>query len=46
VLRPGIDGNSTRGLPGPAQYGEEVKPVFEHEIPNIEGKNMVAVVVR
>jgi quercetin dioxygenase-like cupin family protein len=22
-----------------------VKPVFEHEIPNIEGKNMVAVVV-
>jgi quercetin dioxygenase-like cupin family protein len=22
-----------------------VKPVFEHEIPNIEGKNMVAIVV-
>jgi quercetin dioxygenase-like cupin family protein len=31
--------------PGLAQYGEEVKPVFEHEIPNIEGKRMVALVV-
>jgi len=33
------------GAPGFAQHGEEVKPVFEHPIPNIEGKNMVAVVV-
>lgn len=33
------------GSPGLAQYGEEVKPVFEHVIPNIEGKKMVAVVV-
>ena len=31
--------------PGLAQYGEEVKPVFEHAIPNIEGKSMVALVV-
>ena len=31
--------------PGRAQSSEEVKPVFEHAIPNIEGKRMVAVVV-
>jgi quercetin dioxygenase-like cupin family protein len=34
-----------RVLPGLAQSSEEVKPVFEHAIPNIEGKRMVAVVV-
>src|SRR3954468_20756310 len=31
--------------PGFAQNVEQVKPVFEHAIPNIEGKRMVAVVV-
>jgi quercetin dioxygenase-like cupin family protein len=31
--------------PGLAQTSEEVKPVFEHRIPNIDGKGMVAVVV-
>jgi quercetin dioxygenase-like cupin family protein len=31
--------------PGLAQQGEEAKVVFEHAIPNIEGKSMVAVVV-
>jgi quercetin dioxygenase-like cupin family protein len=31
--------------PALAQSGEEVKLVFEHVIPNAEGKNMVAVVV-
>ena len=30
---------------GPAQYSDDVKVVFEHAIPNIEGKRMVAVVV-
>jgi len=30
---------------GPAQHGEDVKVVFEHAIPNIEGKRMVAVIV-
>jgi quercetin dioxygenase-like cupin family protein len=30
---------------GFAQHVEQVKPVFEHAIPNIEGKSMVAVVV-
>ena len=30
---------------GPAQNVEQVKPVFEHVIPNAEGKSMVAVVV-
>ena len=30
---------------GFAQTTEQVKPVFEHVIPNIEGKSMVAVVV-
>jgi quercetin dioxygenase-like cupin family protein len=34
-----------RVLPGFAQSTEEVKPVFEHAIPNIAGKRMVAVVV-
>jgi quercetin dioxygenase-like cupin family protein len=28
-----------------AQTGEQVKPVFEHILPNAEGKSMVAVVV-
>ena len=31
--------------PGLAQNGEQVKPVFEHIIPNAEGKSMVAIVV-
>ena len=31
--------------PGLAQTPEQVKLAFEHEIPNIEGKRMVAVVV-
>ena len=31
--------------PGFAQNVEQVKPVFNHVIPNIEGKSMVAVVV-
>jgi quercetin dioxygenase-like cupin family protein len=31
--------------PGLAQDVERVKPVFEHVLPNAEGKNMVAVVV-
>jgi quercetin dioxygenase-like cupin family protein len=31
--------------PGLAQNGEEVKVVFEHAIPNTEGKSLVAVVV-
>ena len=31
--------------PGLAQNMEQVKPVFEHIIPNAEGKRMVAVVV-
>jgi quercetin dioxygenase-like cupin family protein len=31
--------------PGHVQRGEEVKPVFQHVIPNAEGKSMVAVVV-
>jgi quercetin dioxygenase-like cupin family protein len=31
--------------PGLAQSGEQVKPVFEHVLPNAEGKSMVAVVV-
>jgi quercetin dioxygenase-like cupin family protein len=30
---------------GRGQNVEQVKPVFEHAIPNIEGKSMVAVVV-
>jgi quercetin dioxygenase-like cupin family protein len=31
--------------PGLAQTGEQVKPVFEHVIPNADGKSMAAVVV-
>ena len=31
--------------PGLAQNLDQVKPVFEHVIPNVEGKSMVAVVV-
>lgn len=31
--------------PGLAQEVEQVKPVFEHVLPNTKGKNMVAVVV-
>jgi quercetin dioxygenase-like cupin family protein len=31
--------------PGHAQNLEQVKPVFEHAIPNIEGKSLIAVVV-
>ena len=31
--------------PGLAQTAEQVKPVFEHKIPNVEGKSMIAVVV-
>ena len=31
--------------PALAQSGERVQPVFEHAIPNIEGKSMVAIVV-
>ena len=31
--------------PALAQNLEQVKPVFEHVIPNVEGKSMVAVVV-
>jgi quercetin dioxygenase-like cupin family protein len=31
--------------PGLAQNGEQVKPVFEHVLPNAEGKSMAAVVV-
>ena len=30
---------------GPAQYGTDVKVVFERAVPNIKGKRMVAVVV-
>src|SRR5436305_12721335 len=36
----------TFGLsPGLAQNVEQVKPVFQHVIPNAEGKSMIAVVV-
>lgn len=31
--------------PGLAQNLEQVKPVFEHIIPNVQGKSMVAVIV-
>ena len=31
--------------PGLAQNVEQVKPVFEHVIPNVDGKRMVAVIV-
>src|SRR4051812_32876439 len=30
---------------GRAPHGEVVKPVFQHVIPNVDGKSMVAVVV-
>ena len=40
-----MDGIGIGDLPGLAQNVEQVKPVFEHVIPNIEGKSMVAVVV-
>ena len=30
---------------GHAQEQEQVKPVFEHAIPNVAGKSLVAVVV-
>lgn len=33
------------GSPALAQKVEDVKPVFKHVIPNVEGKSMVAVVV-
>jgi quercetin dioxygenase-like cupin family protein len=32
-------------MPGATRMEEQVKPVFDHAIPNIEGKSMVAVVV-
>jgi quercetin dioxygenase-like cupin family protein len=31
--------------PALAQNGDQVKPVFEHALPNAEGKSMIAVVV-
>ena len=31
--------------PAHSQDAEQVKPVFEHVIPNVDGKSMVAVVV-
>jgi len=34
-----------RVTPALAQNGEQVKPVFDHSIPNAEGKSMIAVVV-
>jgi quercetin dioxygenase-like cupin family protein len=34
-----------RALPGLAQSSEEVKVVFEHAIPNIKGKRLVAQIV-
>ena len=37
--------NDDTSLTMPAQNVEQVKTVFEHVIPNIEGKSMVAVVV-
>lgn len=40
-----IGGNRTRLTPALAQNLEQVKPVFEHELPNAQGKSMVAVVV-
>jgi quercetin dioxygenase-like cupin family protein len=40
-----VMGITLGGAPGFAQNMEQVKPVFKHVIPNIEGKSMVAVVV-
>jgi len=31
--------------PAPAVEGDQVKPVFEHVLPNVEGKSLIAVVV-
>ena len=50
VIRTGCLGlllaaTALRVSPGLAQSSEEVKLVFEHTIPNIDGKRMVAVVV-
>jgi quercetin dioxygenase-like cupin family protein len=50
VLRTGSFGLGLAALAlgastGRAQTGEQVKPVFEHALPNTEGKKMVAVVV-
>ena len=50
VLRTGSVGLALTAIalgvsPGLAQNVEQVKPVFEHVIPNVEGKSMVAVVV-
>ena len=50
ILRTGCLGlvlaaTALRVSPGLAQNAEQVKPVFEHAIPNIDGKSMVAVVV-
>ena len=38
-------GIALAGSPGFAQNLEQVKPVFEHTIPNIQGKSMIAVIV-
>jgi quercetin dioxygenase-like cupin family protein len=40
-----LTATALRVSPGLAQSSEEVKLVFEHAIPNIDGKRMVAVVV-
>jgi quercetin dioxygenase-like cupin family protein len=40
-----LTATALRVAPGLAQNVEQVKPVFEHVIPNIQGKSMVAVVV-
>ena len=49
VMRTGLLGLIATAIlgvsPGLAQNVEQVKPVFEHIIPNAEGKSMVAVVV-
>ena len=50
VIRTGLVGLALTAIalgvsPGLAQNVEQVKPVFEHVIPNVEGKSMVAVVV-
>jgi quercetin dioxygenase-like cupin family protein len=50
VMRTGLLGLIVTAIspgvsPGLAQNLEQVKPVFEHIIPNAEGKRMVAVVV-
>ncbi|WP_342641806.1 cupin domain-containing protein [Rhodoligotrophos ferricapiens] len=40
-----LSGAALGQSPGFAQGGEEVKPIFEHALPNVEGKRMVAVLV-